>query len=195
VKSKSVLELGAGTGFVGIAAAFLSPIKIILTDLEYTVKLINDNISLNKGAISHNQEKRHDNNEDNNDNQKIIQCNCECQVCDWFDPPPIKVFGFMSIYPEIILIADCVWVEELVDPLMNTLEGYCNDETTVVITYQQRGKVAHERFWNRLRNMFDVIDSVDTETMCGLKKPNKISLIECSGFIRVQNMGLGLDKE
>jgi hypothetical protein len=102
------------------------------------------------------------------------------KVCDWFQPPPISSFEFEEhMYPDVLLVADCVWVASLVNPLMDTLNQYCNDATNVIITYQQRGKEAHDLFWNRLRGIFHVIQVVDTESVCQLKKPESICLLEC----------------
>lgn len=101
------------------------------------------------------------------------------QVCDWFDPPSISQFQFGTVYPNVILVADCVWIAELVDPLMKTLDKYCNDDTLVLITYQQRGKVTHEEFWSQLKRLFGDIKLVDTESIHRLSKPSSLSLIEC----------------
>ena len=137
--------------------------------------LMNENISLNEDTIFNKERRGSHNNQIDCYDTKI-----KCQVCDWFNPPPIGVFEFNSIHPEIILVADCIWIEELVDPLMNTLDKYCSNETIVIITYQQRGKVAHDKFWSRLRGIFDGILIVETENVCGLEKPDSFSVIECS---------------
>ena len=157
VQSKYVLELGAGTGFVGIAASLLGAEQVILTDLEYTMELMSKNISLNQSP----------------------RCKLSNQVCDWFNAPSISQFQFDTVYPDVILVADCVWIAELVDPLMKTLDMYCNDDTLVIITYQQRGKVTHEEFWYQLKQLFGNIKLIDTESIHGLSKPSSLSLIEC----------------
>ena len=129
------------------------------------MQLMQENISSNINAIK------------SNDNDgKCVKI--RCHECDWFKPPPIKEFGIFATHPQIILVADCIWVEELVDPLMNTLDLYCRDETVVIFTYQQRGKAAHKKFWRRLKTLFQSIVEVNTEE-CGLHKPRSISLLEC----------------
>mmetsp|Transcript_1350 Transcript_1350/g.1819 ORF Transcript_1350/g.1819 Transcript_1350/m.1819 type:complete len:379 (+) Transcript_1350:27-1163(+) len=171
IQSKSVLELGAGTGLVGIGAGILGAKEVILTDLEYTMTLMKSNIHLNRDAIM----------------RESNSCvHIDCYVCDWFNPPTIASFQISSSiihndvsYPEVILVADCVWLEELVNPLMDTIEQYCNNEATVIITYQQRGKSAHELFWKRLEGIFTHITFIDSEVEINLKKPETISLIEC----------------
>ena len=120
-------------------------------------------------------------------NEKSINCHIDqsCKkikshVCDWFNPPAINEFEFGSVHPDIILLADCVWVEDLVDPLMDTLELYCQEETIVYVTYQQRGRAAHIKFWSRLKAMFQTLMIIDTEKDCGLTKPESINLIYCN---------------
>ena len=79
-----------------------------------------------------------------------------------------------------MLIADCVWLEELVNPPMNTIEILSSImNTEVIITYQRRGKAAHDIFWKRLHSAFTSIEDVDTMGLCGLLKPESISLLIC----------------
>lgn len=159
VKSKSILELGSGPAFVGISAALLGARQVVVSDLSYTMKLMKSNVQLNSAAI------------------KMANCSrVDCLVLDWFNPPSIENLPFA---PEVILIADCVWVEHLVDPLMNTVHLLCGDTTTVMITYQRRGKATHELFWKRLRDIFSDIVEVDTMNSCGLDKPESLSLLLC----------------
>ena len=115
----------------------------------------------------------------------------ECMVCDWLDPPHLQSFHFSShTYPDVILVADCVWVESLVRPLLNTLDQYTGPNTLVIITYQQRGKDAHVAFMEGIESMFGALDqnnfaklnnciSVDTKNTYGLDKPDSIILMEC----------------
>ena len=53
---KVVVELGSGTGIVGITASVLGAREVVLTDLPYALTNARENIQLNaaniKGAIS-----------------------------------------------------------------------------------------------------------------------------------------------
>jgi hypothetical protein len=124
----------------------------------------------------------------------IESSECEgihCIELDWFAPPDVNALlssisstSSPSIqsqhFPQVILIADCVWLEELVNPLMDTVEKYCCDaRTEVIITYQRRGKAAHVLFWKRMRDIFRFIEQVDTFQACGQNKPESISLLIC----------------
>ena len=123
--NKRVLELGAGCGLVGIAAAKLGANEVVMTDLNYALPLMRENVEQNKLSDSH---------------QKIL-----CQECDWFNPPTLnELFKSLSddkseIYPDVIIVADCVWLSPLVAPLLRTLKAYTsNSSTSVIISYQQR---------------------------------------------------------
>jgi len=159
VKAKSVLELGSGPALVGIAAALLGAKEVIISDLEYTLPLMRNNVNLNKDTI---------------------ECErIECMQLDWFDPPFIDTLSTSINFPEVMIIADCVWVEQLVNPLMDTVDKLCHDNTEVIVTYQRRGKGAHDLFMERLHGIFSKIENVDTMECCGLDKPESISLFLC----------------
>jgi len=170
VHSKSVLELGAGCGLVGIAAGLLGAKEVTLTDLEYALPLMKENVELNRAQVEES-------------NCKKIRCG----TCDWFNPPSVEdLLGLPSrcnthieeVFPDVIVVADCVWLEALVDPLMNTLRKLSGTRTKVIFSYQRRGKGAHDRFWNELQASFESILDVDTP-LIGFDKPNTFFLFEC----------------
>jgi predicted nicotinamide N-methyase len=127
VANKRVLELGAGTGLVGIASMMLGAKQVVMTDLQYALPLMKQNVE-----------------------QNVTNQNISCQECDWINPTPIKqLFSCeqslsheeddTETHPDVILVADCVWISPLVAPLLQTLKAYTtNPSTSVVITYQQR---------------------------------------------------------
>lgn len=141
-------------GLVGIASGILGAKKVTMTDLKYALPLMNENVQRNKQSW-----QRKDN--------MII-----CKECDWHHPPPITEFY------DVILAADCIWLAQLISPLLNTLKTYTTESTKVIITYQRRGKEAHEEFWEGVHNLFDVV-SVDTEKSVELAKPDVFYVLEC----------------
>lgn len=152
VHAKKILELGAGCGLVGIAASLLGAEKAVLTDLPYTMELMKGNVSSNHqlGSI-------------------------DCRVCDWLDNP---VFDGSWEF-DVLLIADCVWVEALVTPLLSTMQCLLESSSgfiQVVVSYQRRGKVAHDLFWAGMRNMFETIETVDSLS----EKPEQLNIYKCS---------------
>ena len=87
-----------------------------MTDLQYALPLMKENV------------------DSNNLNDAI-----SCKECDWFNPPALANLFSTSDDPDIILVADCVWLSPLVAPLLETLRAYtANGATKVIITYQQR---------------------------------------------------------
>lgn len=126
VKDKRVLELGSGCGLVGISAALLGAKEVVMTDLDYALPLMRQNV---------------DRNQINDEDQTI-----SCRECDWFNPPALSSLfkcdseeSNQEQCPDVILVADCVWLSSLVTPLLQTLKAYTsNPSTTVLITYQQR---------------------------------------------------------
>lgn len=167
VKNKTVLELGSGCGLIGIASGVLGAKKVTMTDLQYSLPLMQENVERNKSSWQ---------------GEKDLQCQkIECKECDWFHPPPItELCGSTVDSPDVILVADCVWLAPLIAPLLQTLDKYTNDVSIkVIITYQQRGRDAHEEFWEGIHNLFDVV-AVDTELEAGLTKPDVFHVFECS---------------
>ena len=78
----------------------------------------------------------------------------------------------------MIVVADCIWLAQLIAPLLNTLKTYTTESTKVIITYQRRGKEAHEEFWEGIHDVFDVV-AVDTEKTVELAKPDVFYVLEC----------------
>ena len=161
------MELGSGPAVVGIAAALLGAKQVILSDLEYTLPLMRSNVKLNQNVID-----------------PAVFERVQCMEIDWFNPPDIQSLSTSidaphEIFPDVMLVADCVWLEELVNPLMNTIDKLCRTHTEVIITYQRRGKAAHDLFMNRISDIFSFVDNVDTMDRCGVAKPESISLLIC----------------
>ncbi|XP_075283368.1 protein N-lysine methyltransferase METTL21D isoform X1 [Opisthocomus hoazin] len=109
--SRHVLELGAGTGAVGIMAATLGA-DVTVTDLEELQELLAANIESN----------RH-----------LVTGAVRAQVLKWgedvteFQPPP-----------DYILMADCIYYEESLEPLLKTLKDLTGPDTCVLCCYEQR---------------------------------------------------------
>lgn len=124
-----------------------------MTDLQYALGVASENVERNKSSLK--------------GSSRIL-----CKECDWFSPPPIS--SLCAEGPDVILVADCVWLTQLIAPLLRTLATYTDhaqDGPTVIITYQQRGREAHEEFWEGIHSLFDVV-VVDTEETVGLAKPD-----------------------
>ncbi|KAJ1667173.1 Protein-lysine N-methyltransferase efm6 [Coemansia sp. RSA 1813] len=113
LSGKTVLELGAGTGIVGIALACMQPeCSVVLSDKEELVSLLERNIALNNthGNVS--------------------------AVClDWSNPEHRQN---VSAAPDLILVSDGIWIKDLHSHLADTLAQLAGSSTTVLLAYETR---------------------------------------------------------
>lgn len=105
LKGKKVVELGAGTGLVGLSCAVLGAREVILTDLPYAVENLNDNVRRNVGAW-----------------RGLVQGppgvgreegRVTVEEGDWWQPPASSLMEGV----DVVVAADVVWLDELVPPL------------------------------------------------------------------------------
>ncbi|CAH2327895.1 Hypothetical predicted protein [Pelobates cultripes] len=144
MKEASVLELGSGTGIVGIMAGSLGA-NVILTDLEELQDLMKMNIDRNAD---------------------LITGSCQAKVLKWGED--VTEFMPPSNY---ILMADCIYYEESLRPLVKTLKDLASPETCILCCYEQRttGKNPEiERlFFELMKDNFEIekvpLDKHDTE--------------------------------
>lgn len=151
-------------GLVGISCSILGAKEVVMTDLQYALPLMEKNVNINKAPCQRNE---------------IDGNTITCKVCDWFRPPSINELLLGTSCPDVILVADCVWLAPLIAPLLRTLDLYADVSTKVIITYQQRGREVHDEFWEGIHDLFDVV-AVDTEKTVGLEEPAVFYLLECS---------------
>eukprot|EP00500_Bicosoecida_sp_ms1_P002359 CAMPEP_0203814672 /NCGR_PEP_ID=MMETSP0115-20131106/5420_1 /ASSEMBLY_ACC=CAM_ASM_000227 /TAXON_ID=33651 /ORGANISM="Bicosoecid sp, Strain ms1" /LENGTH=305 /DNA_ID=CAMNT_0050723553 /DNA_START=98 /DNA_END=1012 /DNA_ORIENTATION=- len=129
---KTVLELGSGTGIVGVVASILGARRVYLTDLPYALPTLQDTIERN--ALS-----------------------CKGHVAavplDWTAPDD----RFDDV--DIIVASDVVWVQELILPLVGVLEhltAHRPDPPLVILSHQTRSTASDELFFGALRRNFEV---------------------------------------
>ncbi|XP_011305005.1 protein-lysine methyltransferase METTL21D isoform X1 [Fopius arisanus] len=112
LEEKKVLELGAGTGCVGMTAACLGA-HVVMTDLESTMPILRKNISMNE-------------------EQWRDSGTARAEVLDWESNLDL------DFSPDIVLLADCVYYQKSIHPLLNTLEHLCRSSpTTLAILCQE----------------------------------------------------------
>ncbi|XP_065652517.1 protein N-lysine methyltransferase METTL21D-like isoform X2 [Hydra vulgaris] len=107
--SSSFLELGAGTGLVGLTAAALGGI-VTLSDLETLIPLMQKNIESNKN---------------------VLKGKCSSMVLKWGSN-----LSFISP-PDIILVSDCIYYEDSL-LLVNSMSQLCSEKTTIYLSYEDR---------------------------------------------------------
>ena len=124
VHNATILELGSGTGVVGLAAARLGALHVELTDLEYALPNLQHNIAIN-GLTS----------------------NVSASFLDWTEPPnpPPTV--------TLLLASDVVWIEELIEPLVGTFASVLRanfPNCRLLMSYQRRSAAAEELLLQKL---------------------------------------------
>ncbi|KAM6893580.1 protein N-lysine methyltransferase METTL21A-like [Xenentodon cancila] len=132
LKGKQALELGAGTGLVGIVAVLLGA-HVTITDREPALDFLSANVRTN--LPTHFQES------------VVVS---ELSWGEGLDRYPSGGF-------DLVLGADIVYLEDTFPALMRTLEHLCSDSTVVLLAC----KIRYERdtdFLSMLRRRFSVQD-------------------------------------
>ncbi|KAM8904508.1 protein N-lysine methyltransferase METTL21A isoform 2-T2 [Spinachia spinachia] len=130
LKGKGVIELGAGTGLVGIVAALMGA-KVTITDRQPALDFLSANVKANLTPDS--------------------QGSAVVSELSWGqDLDRYPAGGF-----DLVLGADIVYLEDTFVPLLHTLEHLCSDTTVVLLACKIRYKRDTD-FLSMLRRQFRV---------------------------------------
>ncbi|KAJ3202968.1 hypothetical protein HDU67_000162 [Dinochytrium kinnereticum] len=137
LRGRRVVEVGAGTGVVGIVAGLVMPGEgggeVVVTDMMF-LELMRRNVAVNFGE---------------GDGRVRVE------MLKWGDPIP------PSCLPcDLILASDCVYLESAFDPLIETLKAMAGPDTEILIVSKRRRK-ADKRFFVKLRKGFVVEEVTD----------------------------------
>lgn len=139
---RCLVELGAGSGLVGLALGLHSPdLTIHLTDLAPMLPLIQKNVSLNPALLSPVY-------------PSILAWGCSSH------PVPSPVSSIIPAHPDILLAADCVYFEPSFPLLSATMQDLIGPDTVCYFCFQKRRR-ADMAFFKGLRKIFDVRDVMD----------------------------------
>jgi len=135
LQGRTILELGSGTGMVGLVAGKLGA-KVWITDQAPLLGIMRKNVEMNH----------------------LESCVTAAEL-NWgaADPPPDIP------RPDVILAADCVYFEPAFPLLAKTLADLADQSTEVLFCYKKRRK-ADKRFFVFLKKYFsweDVTDDPD----------------------------------
>ncbi|EXJ77470.1 hypothetical protein A1O3_09696 [Capronia epimyces CBS 606.96] len=131
---KSIIEIGAGGGLVGLAVALGCQVdtKIWITDQLPMLALMEKNIALNN-----------------------LEGRVGAEIYDWGTPPPSTILHSGTEHPDILLAADCVYFEPAFPLLLQTLEDLIGPSTTCYFCFKKRRK-ADMRFIRDMMKKFVV---------------------------------------
>lgn len=143
LRGKSVLEIGAGGGLVGLAIASGCLItdgeKLLVTDQIAMLSLMETNIALN-----------------------ALESKVRALVYDWGADMPAEVASQLSTkgsqdraFPDVVLAADCVYFEPAFPLLLQTLADLIGPSTVCHFCFKKRRK-ADMRFIRDLMKKFNV---------------------------------------
>ncbi|CAL8288696.1 unnamed protein product [Lota lota] len=130
LRGRSVIELGAGTGLVGIVAALLGA-RVTITDREPALELLSANVRANVPAD--------------------LQGSASVSELSWGS----GLERFPAGGYHLVLGADIVYLEETFPALLGTLDHLCSDVTAVLLACKIRYE-RDSRFLDLLRKGFSV---------------------------------------
>lgn len=133
-----ILELGSGSGLAGLGLATLfEGAEVCLTDIPDALESLSRNVHLNPMVAS-----------------RVSVC-----ACDWTCPP----LDLLRQPFDLVIAADCVWLEELVDPFVHTMTLISQYNPTCVffLSYQSRTLRVDRLLFGSLRQHSFVIEEVD----------------------------------
>jgi len=177
VRGKQILELGAGTGLVGIAAhVAFGAHEVVLTDLEYSLDNLRNNIIANSCQDGAGR--------DFDSTSAAPARTIDARMLDWFDfhtcdavleRPATEITALTPWYPDIVLAADVVWVESLVRPLVKTLHHICTRSLPqqqqekppplILLSYQRRSQAVGDRLFRTLEEHSFRTEDVTSNTV------------------------------
>ncbi|KAJ7688430.1 putative methyltransferase-domain-containing protein [Mycena rosella] len=131
LQGKNILELGSGTGLVGLVAAMLGG-TVCLTDQAPLLDIMRENVAINK-----------------------VSALCVVAELNWGEPIPADI-----PQPDVILAADCVYFEPAFALLVQTLYELSGPDTEILFCYKKRRK-ADKRFFALLKKKFRWTDVAD----------------------------------
>lgn len=145
------LELGAGSGLVGLALAIhpLRPSYIHLTDLPPILPLLKHNISLNSPETP-----------------------ISAHILEWgsivaAEVPPV---------PDVLLAADCVYFEPAFPLLLQTMQALMSEDTVCYFCFKKRRR-ADMKFVKMAKKVF-VVKDVDDDPDKGMWERDGVHLYE-----------------
>jgi len=130
-----VVELGAGTGVVGFLAAILleQTSKVVVTDLDVMLKMMQLNLQHNQNTLD-----------------KLNAAKVHVAELWWGMQVPAEL-----LQPDVILVADCVYLEDNFVPLLKTMWEMSGNDTVIYFSYKKRWR-SSKRFFAKAKKLFSL---------------------------------------
>ncbi|KIS70139.1 uncharacterized protein UMAG_11570 [Mycosarcoma maydis] len=144
-RNKSIIELGSGTGLVGylVHALGLSNCRIWVTDQDVMLPLMRDNLALNFHLDPNSPCSSIAYSPDQSGFVQVAELNWGQRLPEFATTHP----------PDVLLLADCVYLESAFQPLIDTMVHLSTQRTEILFCYQKRRK-ADKRFFALLKRSF-----------------------------------------
>lgn len=137
-----ILELGSGTGLVGIAAAAILGANVTVTDLPHVLPNLQLEIDANAGIL------------------QINGGSVNAAELSWGEYTHMEALGREYDY---ILASDVVYRDEMFDPLLKTLRWFMQGTNIVfLMAHLKRWKKKEKHFWAKARKDF-IIKHIHTD--------------------------------
>ncbi|CEM30986.1 unnamed protein product [Vitrella brassicaformis CCMP3155] len=146
VKGATVLEFGAGLGLTGLAAAALGASQVLLTDLPYCLSTLTRNRDATMDRWLGQQAEA-----------EAAHVNVSVSSLDWRDPLESDAARILATQPEwsggvdLLLGADVVWVEPLVQPFASAvaalMDRFGHPDTELWLAHQRRSDKTDSALW------------------------------------------------
>lgn len=144
---KTVIELGSGTGLVGLIPVLKGASRTILTDLPGTpLALTMDNLERNMAAIK----------------AAGGIGSASALPLKWGTPDPLQSLG-LARPPEIIIAPEILYLQHLHGHLLHTLLKLSSPDTIIAMCYKKRG-LGEEGFYH-LANANFTLDPIPTQSL------------------------------
>ncbi|KAK9728487.1 Protein-lysine N-methyltransferase efm6 [Basidiobolus ranarum] len=136
-KAVNCLELGSGTGLVGLVSGrVIANLKqLYLSDKPSILPLLKYNVSVNKF----------------NENLSVSPL-----TIDWTDLE--KTDQLLNTSIDLILCSDCLWDEKLHQPLLDAFVKFSNPQTMVLLAFESRKFEEEARFFAKFGDYFHFRD-------------------------------------